>query len=95
MAGSYSHMTSRDGRLLGNERFTGMIENLGDAYEAAEECYGMIWWLAEAIASERQVIRSPGRGNAAGRAEITAVIEEARAHWRDGLETGGVAEDRS
>lgn len=24
-----------------------MIENLGDAYEAVEEMYGMIWLLAE------------------------------------------------
>lgn len=26
-------------------RFTDMIENLGDAYEAIEECYGMVMYL--------------------------------------------------
>jgi hypothetical protein len=46
MAGSYNHIVNNKGDLLNNERFVGMIENLGDAYEAVEEMYGMIWWLA-------------------------------------------------
>jgi hypothetical protein len=47
MAGSYRHATTDDGRLYSNEKFVQMIENLGDAYEMAEEMYGMIWWLAD------------------------------------------------
>lgn len=47
MAGSYSHATTDDGNLRSNKSFVQLIENLGDAYEMAEEMYGMIWWLAD------------------------------------------------
>lgn len=47
MAGSYNHIITDQGNLISNERFPQMIENLGDAYEMAEEMYGMIWWLAK------------------------------------------------
>jgi hypothetical protein len=46
MAGSYNHVVNDDGGLRDNESFVDMIENLGDAYEAVEEMYGMIWYLA-------------------------------------------------
>jgi hypothetical protein len=46
MAGGYNHIVTNKGNLVSNERFVGMIENLGDAYEMAEEMYGMIWFLA-------------------------------------------------
>jgi len=46
MAGSYAHVVDKRGRLLNNRNLVGMIENLGDAYEAIEEMYGMIWFLA-------------------------------------------------
>lgn len=52
MAGSYNHCVDEHGRLLSNSdmMITGaMIENLGDAYEAIEEMYGMIWFLAVMI----------------------------------------------
>jgi predicted DNA-binding protein (UPF0278 family) len=65
-----------------------MIENLGDAYEAAQECYGMIWYLANAMAEEmtsREITRD----------DLTAIIEEARQHYRDGLRLGGVSGQRS
>lgn len=42
MAGSYDHIVDKEGRFIG----TRLIDNLGDAYEALEECYGMIQWLA-------------------------------------------------
>lgn len=42
MAGSYSHLVDDQGRFQGVE----LIDNLGDAYEALEECWGMIWFLA-------------------------------------------------
>ena len=60
-----------------------VIENLGDAYEAAEECYGMIWWLASALARD-------SRGNAGDRTAILSYIREASECYRDGLVTGGV-----
>lgn len=46
VAGSYNHIINKKGDLLDNEKFVGMIENLGDAYEMTEELFGMIWWLA-------------------------------------------------
>jgi hypothetical protein len=41
MAGSYRHITTSTNEFRGTE----LIGNLGDAYEALEECYDMIQWL--------------------------------------------------
>ena len=49
MAGSYNHCVDEDGQLLNNEDLVGMLENGGDVYEAVEEMYGMIWWLADRV----------------------------------------------
>jgi hypothetical protein len=47
MAGSYAHVTDKNGRFRSDfADFTGMIENLGDAYEACEEMHWMIRFLA-------------------------------------------------
>lgn len=46
MAGSYNHAVTSKGNLRSNESFVQTIENLGDAYEAVEEMFGMIWWMA-------------------------------------------------
>lgn len=46
MAGSWNHIITDDGALISNEDFPDMIENLGDAYEACEECYGMVLFLS-------------------------------------------------
>lgn len=48
MAGSYNHcVDTATGKLLVNEQLQGMLECCsGDVYEAVEEMYGMIWWLA-------------------------------------------------
>lgn len=48
MAGSYAHATTDSGALRDPESFADTIENLGDAYEACEEMYGMTWYLASA-----------------------------------------------
>lgn len=87
MAGSWQHMTTKSGKLRNNETFCGMVENLGDAYEAAEECYGMIWWLASALARD-------SAGNDGSRKAILSYIREAEESYRDGLKTGGVQESR-
>lgn len=41
MAGSYRHITNDDGSFRGID----LIDDLGDAYEALEECYLMIQFL--------------------------------------------------
>jgi hypothetical protein len=82
VAGSWQHMTTPKGKLRSNESFCGMIENLGDAYETAEECFGMVWWLARALAEhEPDVSREQW-------------IARAEQHYRDGLELGGVQRSR-
>lgn len=43
MAGSWGHIVDDEGRFIGVE----LIENLGDAWEVLEECYGMVHWLAK------------------------------------------------
>ena len=41
MAGSYRHITNKNNRFIG----TSLLDNLGDAHEALEECYMMILHL--------------------------------------------------
>lgn len=54
MAGSYGHVTAGgDGKLLNNEQALQMLDCYhGDVYEALEEMYGMIWWLATRLEGE-------------------------------------------
>lgn len=42
MAGSYGHVTNDRGVFVGVD----LLENDGDVFEACEEMYGMIWYLA-------------------------------------------------
>ncbi|MEQ0560766.1 hypothetical protein ABJI51_16895 [Amycolatopsis sp. NEAU-NG30] len=80
MAGSYNHVVADDGQLLVPEYFAGMIDHLPDAYQAIEEMYGMIWWLAEKAAAGQD-------------ATAASLVEAARQAYRDGLQlspgTGG------
>lgn len=55
VAGSYNHCVNDDGKLLSPEDLAGMLENGGDVYEAVEEMYGMIWYLADALSNEEAV----------------------------------------
>ena len=106
MAGSWRHMTTKSGKLRSNASFTGMIENLGDAYEAAEECYGMIWFLAEQLASVLDPPDIPGsldrvRGDIiylldadfpehGSRDKARDVVRLAQENYKEGLQFGGV-----
>lgn len=47
MAGSYKHATTKSGKLREPFDMVRMLENGGDVWEALEEMYGMIWWLAD------------------------------------------------
>lgn len=85
MAGSWNHMTTDDGRLRNNETFNGMLENGGDCYEAAEECFGMVHYLADAMARITQV----GGGMFVIRTKAE-LIAEAQEHYQIGLSIGGV-----
>lgn len=78
MAGSYNHCINDRGHLLDNDRMMisgGMIENLGDAYEAIEEMYGMIWFLAAMAESQTDMSNlSPAQ-----------MVELARKNYQRGL----------
>ncbi len=84
MAGSWQHMTTKSGKLRNNETFCDMIENLGDAYEAAEECYGMIWWLARKLEICETDRENPPREL------ILDMIREAESNYQDGLRIGRI-----
>lgn len=75
MAGSYNHIITNHGNLVNNETFVDMIENLGDAYEMAEEMYGMIWFLAHTQNSEL----SPGERVGLARQQYKVGLERAKA----------------
>lgn len=59
MAGSYNHVINSKGKLMESGRGPGglsqMLENGGDVYEAVEEMYGMIWFLAK---GDRSVVEN-------------------------------------
>lgn len=79
MAGSYEHIVTEDGRLLNPKHFVGMIENLGDAYEMAEELYGMVQLLANSMVDLS--LSNWGRAD---------YIRWAQERYKDGLHIGGV-----
>jgi hypothetical protein len=72
MAGSYNHVVSKNGGLDTNKHVVGMLENGGDVFEAVEEMYGMIWYLA------RKLERAEGLS-------ATDIVEEARTKYKEGL----------
>lgn len=82
MAGSYNHATTKKGKLRNIDGFNGMLENMGDIYEFAEEAYGMIWYLAEALSSEG-VNMTPAD-----------FVEDARKNYEEGLKSSpGIQKD--
>jgi len=71
MAGSWNHIVTKRGQFRGVE----LIDNLGDADEALEECYGMVWLLAHSITELTGELGT----------DAAAHIEDARAHYKDGI----------
>ncbi len=58
MAGSWQHMTTGTGKPGNVEIFHGMPGTGGDVHEAAEECSGMVQWLASWLESITSVPRA-------------------------------------
>lgn len=69
MAGSYNHIVNKKGKFQGTKH----LDHMGDAYEALEECYGMIWWLAQRIDNGAPVTNATW-------------VEMAQQSYREGLE---------
>jgi hypothetical protein len=58
MAGSYNHCVDKEsGRLYKSRDLNRMIEPGRDVYEAVEELYGMVWYLANGDASRVEEAR--------------------------------------
>ena len=55
MAGSYGHVTDKDGDFRRNEDFYDMVENMGDAYETIEHLWVMVQVLAN---RDKEVIQN-------------------------------------
>lgn len=89
MAGSWEHMTTKSGKLRSNETFCDMVENLGDAYEAAEECYGMVQYLADLLAAH--IVVGKGKTHSETRQML---INQASHEYKEGLRIGGVQHER-
>lgn len=82
MAGSYKHVVKDDGSLDKPARVCGMLEtSSGDVYEAVEEMYGMIWWLAEQYARSLE----EAQGEREGTHSAADLIEDARKRYPEGL----------
>lgn len=77
MAGSWNHTVDTEtGKLLAPVDLLGMLEcSSGDVFEYAEEAYGMVWYLATALSL-----------CSGGSISAQALIEEARQHYKEGLE---------
>lgn len=74
MAGSYKHCVDERGRFQG----VPLLDHLGDAYEALEEMYGMIWYLAYEHA------QYAGEEHCA--AEAADLVWEAEQNYETGIE---------
>ena len=85
MAGSYNHVVKKEsGQLRTRSGVLGMLETYsGDVYEAVEEMYGMIWYLAsQQIENDRDYwIPDPEMR----KEEIEKLVEEARQNYKEGL----------
>ena len=83
MAGSYKHCVDDQGGFTGVR----LLDDLGDAWEALEEMYGMIWYLAFEHAQYA--------GDEHREAETADLVEEARQNYALGIERSpGVADGR-
>lgn len=86
MAGSYKHVVATNGFLGSNEHVVSMLENGGDVFEAVQEMYGMIWWLASELVNQDQIAAIALEMDPTDRVEaIKAAVERARRHYEEGL----------
>jgi len=78
MAGSWGHITTDDGNFRSDTFWDG-IENLGDAWEASQMCFGMVQFLASKLALAGEFTREEW-------------VEMAEESWKEGLRIGGTEE---
>jgi len=88
MAGSYNHVVADNGNLGSNSHVVAMLENGGDVFEAVEEMYGMIWWLASEGVNMSQLedLSVEGPDNPERLRRMKEWVEKARQNYKEGLE---------
>lgn len=75
MAGSYNHVVDKStGNLKSNEDIVDTLETGGDVFEAVEEMYGMIWYLANLVSPYAEL------------PYIKRLVENARDNYKQGLQ---------
>jgi len=84
MAGSYNHVVANDGNLGSNEHVVDMLENGGDVFEAVEEMYGMIWFLAH-LGVAPHVSIEQFASLQFSRESVKDMVETARRNYQEGL----------
>lgn len=88
MAGSYNHVVvPRTGNLKSNEGVVASLETFGDAFEAVEEMFGMIWWLACEGVNMSEIEKIAVESDPTDRFKrVKEWVEKARQNYNDGLE---------
>jgi hypothetical protein len=86
MAGSYNHVVTSQGNLRSNERLVGMLENGGDVFEAVEQMFGMIWYLAEKLDGPADAESLDPEERLEKYKDVKLAVEEARLNYKTGLD---------
>src|SRR3954467_1201157 len=87
MAGSYNHVVTDDGNLGSNQFVVDMLENGGDVFEAVEEMYGMIWYLAQGWVGFGSFPAEGGHDEKVAYCEqVKRVVEQARTEYKSGID---------
>jgi hypothetical protein len=84
MAGSYKHVVADNGNLGSNSHVTVMLENGGDVFEAVEEMYGMIWFLAH-LGVAPHISLEEFQNLQYAREIVKDMVETARRNYQEGL----------
>jgi hypothetical protein len=80
-------MVNDDGTPYPDYGTGSLLENTGDVQEVLEQCYGMVWWLAEHRARLRFATTTPTRE------QVMDVIRSARENHREGARRGRGTEE--
>lgn len=81
MAGSYKHCVDGAGKLWDPRTLNRQLENGGDVYEAVEEMYGMIWFLASYVKNLTEDQKLDGSDYT-----IKSIVDNAEKAYKIGIE---------
>lgn len=94
MAGSYNSVVTNSGNLKANEDIVESLETGGDVFEAVEEMYGMIWFLAH-LSVAPHIPLEEFKNLQYAREMVQDMIETARRNYTEGLKVSAEILKRS